>query len=170
MQAVIEVEELRQDWKPPFAKKRELRSHSVKEGDQFEVLKNGSYLFTVDAIQESKVQIAYNRLYTLKGYAHPSERKVWLDIHSPTPFASLWEDNGITKTVTLREVRSGETIKTPQPTSPSSDGNPETPASPPAEEEPRPSFEVLRQQAREEIAQSKYSTTVTNDTEIYRPR
>ncbi len=104
MEAIIEVEELRQDWKPPFAKKRETKSFTLKEGETFETLRDGAPLFTLQSIQGDKVLVQYSRHYSLKGFEHPTERKIWLNIHDPKKFSSLWEDNGVTKTVTLRQV------------------------------------------------------------------
>jgi hypothetical protein len=105
MQAVIEIENLQQDWKPPFAKKRETKSVTVNQGESFETLKDGTPLFTIHSIQGDKVLLQYSRMYTLKGYEHPTERKMWVTMHSPVKFSSLWEDNGTTKTVTLRSVK-----------------------------------------------------------------
>lgn len=106
MQAVIEVESLMQDWKPPFAKKRETKSVMVSEGEPVELLKDGSALFTIKSIQGDRILLQYSRMYTLKGYEHPTERQLWLGMHDSKKFSSLWDENGITKTVTLREVRS----------------------------------------------------------------
>lgn len=108
MQAVIEIENLQQDWKPPFAKKRETKSVTVSSGEAFETMKDGSPLFQIHAIQGDKVLLQYNRMYTLKGYEHPTERKLWLNMHMPVKFSSLWEDNGTTKTITLRSVKAGD--------------------------------------------------------------
>jgi hypothetical protein len=108
MQAVIEVESLSQDWKPPFAKKRETKSVTVNAGESFETLRDGSPLFTIHAVQGDKVLLQYNRMYTLKGYEHPTERKMWINLHAPVKFSSLWEDNGTTKTITLRSVKVGD--------------------------------------------------------------
>lgn len=118
MHAVVEVESLAQDWKPPFAKKRETKSFTVNEGEAIELLKDGSPLFTIKAIQGDRILLAYNRMYTLKGYEHPTERQLWLGMHEAKKFSSLWDENGITKTVTLREVRmaSGETVPEPAQT------------------------------------------------------
>lgn len=108
MHAVLEIESLAQDWKPPFAKRRETRSVSVSEGEIVETLKDGSALFTIKSIQGDRILLAYSRLYTLKGYEHPTERQLWLGMHEAKKFSSLWEDNGITKTVTLRDVKMGD--------------------------------------------------------------
>ncbi|MEK6970854.1 MAG: hypothetical protein AABW68_04165 [archaeon] len=113
MQAVIEIESLSQDWKPPFAKKRETKSIVVDEGANFEELKDGSPLFTLHSVQGDKILLQYSRMYTLKGYEHPTERKMWINMHSPVKFSSLWEDNGVTKTVTLRSIKVGDGETTP---------------------------------------------------------
>ncbi len=105
MQAIIEVQQLSQDWKPPFEKRRETRSLTVGEGEGFEPMKDGSHLFKLRTIDGSRILLEYNRLYTLKGYEHPTERKIWMEMNAPISFSSLWDENGITKTVTLRELR-----------------------------------------------------------------
>lgn len=125
MQAVIEIENLQQDWKPPFAKKRETTSLTVSEGDTIDSLRDGSPLFTIHTIQGDKILLQYNRMYTLKGYEHPTERKLWLTMHDSKKFSSLWDENGITKTVTLRGVKAGagETIPTPLETQAAANAN-----------------------------------------------
>lgn len=115
MQAMIEVESMQQDWKPPFAKKRETKSFTLGEGESFETVRDGSPLFTIQTIHGDKVLIQYNRLYTLKGYEHPTERKLWLNVHTPLKFSSLWDENGITKTLTLRSVKYNEGEHAPAP-------------------------------------------------------
>ena len=107
MQATIEIESLAQDWKPPFSKKRDTKSFVVSEGEVVESLRDGSPLFTIKSIQGDRILLVYNRLYSLKGYEHPTVRQLWLTIHDSKKFSSLWEDNGVTKTVTLREVKMG---------------------------------------------------------------
>lgn len=115
-----------QDWRPPFAKKRETQSFTVKEGETFEQVKDGAPLFAIQAIQGDKVLLEYNRMYTLKGYEHPTERCIWLNSHTPIKFSSLWEDNGITKTVTLRSVKYAEGETPPAPVEASANGNEST--------------------------------------------
>jgi hypothetical protein len=105
MEAIIEVETLRQDWKPPFEKKRDIQSFAVKEGMEFEQLKNGRNLFRVEQVLTNKILLGYDSVYALKGYEQSAQRKVWLTPHAGQNFSSLWEDNGVTKRVTLREVK-----------------------------------------------------------------
>lgn len=105
MQAVFEIQELSQDWKPPFKKNRSTKTVSVSEGDSFEPIRDGNHLFTLKGIHGSRALIAYNRLYTLKGYEHPTERQIWLELNEGKAFSSLWEENGITKTIYLRDVK-----------------------------------------------------------------
>ncbi len=112
MHAVIEIESLSQDWKPPFQKKRETKSVTVKEGETFEPLKDGSPLFAIQSIEGSRILLEYNRTYTLKGYEHPGERMLWVSLHTPVKFSSLWDDNGTTKTVTLREISGARPVAT----------------------------------------------------------
>jgi tricorn protease-like protein len=104
MQAVFEIQEMSQDWKPPFKKNRSTRTVTVAEGDSFEPLRQGDHLFTLKGIHGSRVLLAYNRLYTLKGYEHPTERQIWLEMNEGKAFSSLWDENGITKTIYLRDL------------------------------------------------------------------
>lgn len=104
MEAVIEVETLKQEWKPPFSKRRDSQSFTLNEGSEFESLKNGKNLFKVEQILQDRVLVSYASVYAPKGYGHSMERKVWLSPHSGLNFSSLWDDNGVTKKVTLREV------------------------------------------------------------------
>ncbi len=105
MQAVFEIQEISQDWKPPFKKNRSTKTLSVTEGDSFEPLRDGNHLFTLKGIHGNRVLLAYNRLYTLKGYEHPTERQIWLEMNEGKAFSSLWDENGITKTIYLRDLK-----------------------------------------------------------------
>ncbi len=105
MQAVFEIQDLSQEWKPPFKKNRSTKTVSVSEGDSFEPIRDGNHLFTLKGVHGTRVLIAYNRLYTLKGYEHPTERQIWLEMNEGKAFSSLWEENGITKTIYLRDLK-----------------------------------------------------------------
>lgn len=146
MHAVVEVESLMQDWKPPFAKKRETKSFTVAEGETIDLLKDGTPLFTIKAIQGDRILIGYSRMYTLKGYEHPTERQLWLGVHDSKKFSSLWEDNGVTKTVTLRGVKMAG-----------------------GEDVPAPVVESESESVQETRSSKGMASSSNSDTEIYRP-
>lgn len=148
MHAVVEIESLMQDWKPPFAKKRDTKSFTVNEGETLEMLKDGTPLFTIKSIQDDRILLGYSRMYTLKGYEHPTERQLWLGVHDSKKFSSLWGDNGVTKTVTLREVKTAGDENT---------------SPPPVEESPPEPVSEPRSSGR------GMSSSSNADSEIYRP-
>ena len=105
MHAVFEIQEMSQDWKPPFKKNRTNKTVTVAEGDSFEPIRDGNHLFTLKCVHGTRVLLGYNRLYTLKGYEHPTERQIWLEMNEGKAFSSLWDENGVTKTIYLRDLK-----------------------------------------------------------------
>lgn len=105
MQAIFEIQEMSQDWKPPFKKNRSSKTLTVAEGDSFETVRDGNPLFTLKSVHGNRVLLGYSRLYTLKGYEHPTERQIWLELNEGKAFSSLWDENGITKTIYLRDLK-----------------------------------------------------------------
>lgn len=105
MKAVIEIKELKQDWNPPFQKKRETKEVEVEEGQLFESNGNGGNVFRLVQIGKDRILVEYDVGYTNKGHAHPTNRQLWIEKHSSESFSQLWGNNGVTKTLTLKELR-----------------------------------------------------------------
>ena len=104
MKAVIEVKETNQDWKPPFKKNTKAEEITVQENGEFDALREKGFLFKVHRIQGDKVLVEYNRSYTIKGYEQPQNRSVWIGINESKSFSALWDDNGLTKTLTVKAI------------------------------------------------------------------
>lgn len=109
MIAVLEVKEVKQQWTHPFTKQTATKNVEVQENTEFEDMKNGSKLFKVRNVQPNRVLVEYNSLYSMKGYEQPRSKQVWIEINQQKDFCSLWENNGVTKSLVLKEVRANST-------------------------------------------------------------
>ncbi|MFH1544882.1 MAG: hypothetical protein ABIE23_02205 [archaeon] len=104
MKAFFKVKELQQDWRPPFEKRIEERELEVKEGQEFEADGDGKKVFKLLRAGNGRTLIEYSREYTPKGYCQPQNREFWLDRNESKSFSALWNNNGVTKTITLVKV------------------------------------------------------------------
>ncbi|MBI4043922.1 MAG: hypothetical protein HY393_03915 [Candidatus Diapherotrites archaeon] len=104
MKAVIEIKETSQDWRPPFKKNTKAEEITVQENTEFDPLKDKGHLFKVHRIAGDKVLVEYNRAYTVKGYEQPQNRSVWIGLNESKSFSALWNDNGTTKTLTVKAI------------------------------------------------------------------
>ncbi|MFA4906950.1 MAG: hypothetical protein WC602_01635 [archaeon] len=104
MKAIIEVKNIAQDWKPPFQKKIDVKEFTVDETKEFDEDSVHEFVFRLCRINGDKCQIEYNRGYTLKGYEQPGDRKIWLESGESKEISQLWNSNGITKKVTLKQL------------------------------------------------------------------
>jgi len=104
MKAVIEIKELKQDWNPPFQKKTELKEIEVQEGSMFESNGNGGNIFRLVKIGKDRVLVEYDAGYTNKGHVHPTNRQLWIEKNEAESFSMLWGNDGVTKTLTLKNL------------------------------------------------------------------
>lgn len=104
MKALIEVKELKQDWNPPFQKKTKKKEVEIEEGELFEANGNGGKVFRLIKIGKERMLIEYDVSYTNKGHVHPTNRQLWIGKGSSESFAELWGNNGVTKTLTLKNL------------------------------------------------------------------
>ena len=111
MIAVLELRESKQQWTHPFTRQTATKNVEVQENSEFEELKNGSKLFKVKSVQNTKVLVEYNPLYSMKGYEQPRNKQVWLELNQQKDFCALWENNGVTKSLTLKEVKANSTTQ-----------------------------------------------------------
>jgi hypothetical protein len=105
MKALIEVKELKQEWKPPFQKKTETKEIEVNEGASFELNGNKGNVFRLVQIGKDKILVEYDIGYTNKGHVHPTNRQLWITKGENESFSQLWGNDGVTKTLTLKELR-----------------------------------------------------------------
>lgn len=105
MQAVFELKQIEQSWSSPNTPKKTSMKEVVAELDQtFDLTEKGEPMFRVAKFGTDKVLIEYNRAYTLKGYEQPMSRTIWLEPHKSVEFSSLWNSNGVTKRLTLKNL------------------------------------------------------------------
>jgi len=104
MKAVIEINELKQDWNPPFQKKTEVKEIEVEEGALFESNGNGKTVFRLVQIGKDRILVEYDVSYTNKGHVHPTNRQIWIEKNESESFAELWGNNGTTKKLTLKTL------------------------------------------------------------------
>ena len=104
MKAMIEVRELKQDWSPPFQKKTELKEVEAEEGELFEANGHGGKVFRLVKIGKDRILVEYDIAYTNKGHVHPTNRQLWIGKGDSESFAQLWGSNGLTKTLTLKNL------------------------------------------------------------------
>lgn len=105
MQAVFELKQIEQSWSSPSTPKKITVKEIVAELDQtFDQTEKGEPMFRLAKFGTDKVLIEYNRAYTLKGYEQPMSRTTWLEPHKSVEFSSLWNSNGVTKRLTLKNL------------------------------------------------------------------
>lgn len=104
MEVVFELKEVFQSWAPPFDKKIEEKSFSVKENENFDQMQGseGQPIFKLVSAHQDKALVEYNRLYTLKGYNQPASRQVWIGLGESIEFSHMWGNHGVTKKLTYK--------------------------------------------------------------------
>ena len=105
MNAVFEVKEVVSDWNPPFAKKVSVEQFNVAERADFSLFDGlNENVFRVLKVEDGKALIQYHYQFSLKEYARPQNRQLWMEAGKPVSFTFLWGDKGITKTLMLKGV------------------------------------------------------------------
>jgi len=102
--AVFLVKSITQHWKPPFGKEMTDLEISVEEGQYFDSMPKEGPLFKLLQCDGNKALVEFNDKFTLKGHLHPRNRQIWIDKEEPVSFTYLWGENGITKSLVLREI------------------------------------------------------------------
>ena len=108
MKAIFEVTSVSNQWKPPFAKKKEVNEYTVEENQSFEDINmNGvaGKVFTVKAIRDGKALVKYDKNFMAKGYGEdPMQKEKWATEGNMMEFSFLWGENGVTKRLLLKKV------------------------------------------------------------------
>ena len=105
MKAFFDLKEVRQSWsKPNEPKKITAKEVIAEEGEQFDMTEKNEPMFRLLRANGGKVLLEYNRAYTLKGYEQPLSRTVWMEERQTIEFSSLWNNNGLTKKLTLKKI------------------------------------------------------------------
>jgi triphosphoribosyl-dephospho-CoA synthetase len=110
LEVVFEIKEVFQHWAPPFEKRTEEKSFTVKENENFDQMQQaeGQPIFRLVSAHQDKALVEYNRLYTLKGYSQPANRQVWINLGDSIEFSYLWGNHGITKKLTYKGLNGGQ--------------------------------------------------------------
>lgn len=105
MKAYFDLKEVSQSWsKPNEPKKITAKEVVAEEGEQFDMTEKNEPMFRLLRANGDKVLLEYNRAYTLKGYEQPLSRTVWMEERQTIEFSSLWNNNGLTKKLTLKKL------------------------------------------------------------------
>ena len=103
--AVFFVKQTMNKWRPPFGKVVTNNEASVEEGQQFdEMEKPKGYTFKLVRCDTDRALVEFNRLFDLKGHEHPANRRVWVGKIDEINFTYLWGEDGITKSLLLKET------------------------------------------------------------------
>jgi hypothetical protein len=106
MQAVFEVKEISQPWKPPFEKKVSSKEYRVQANEGFDAAPRVTgTVFKLLQIAGDKVLVEYHRDFTPKGYEQPQARQFWFSVGETREFSHLWGENGTTKKLTFKGMR-----------------------------------------------------------------
>jgi len=102
--AIFEVKSIVQHWGPPFGKEVSTEEISVSEGKSFDSHPKAGSIFKLVKLGKGKALVEFNEKFTLKGHEHPRNRQVWVDKLEPVSFTYLWGNDGMTKSLKLKEI------------------------------------------------------------------
>ena len=103
MAAVFELKTVAQDWRPPFKKTSTVQEVTVNAGDVFCDDGKGNFVFKLLQMEGDRALVEFDREYTVKGYEIPTNRKIWIDKLDFKSFSALWQENGSTKMLKLKQ-------------------------------------------------------------------
>jgi len=105
LKAIFAVKSIENQWKPPFRKTIEDKELTVSENESFEKFDGREEnVFKLLKVGADNVVIEYHREFTLKNYQQPSSKQLQLELNEPQSFTFLWGEDGITKTLTLKQT------------------------------------------------------------------
>ena len=105
MQAIFELKNILQQWKPPFEKKIETKEVTVAENDFFDHFDgNKEYSFKLLKVDGARALVEYNLHFTMKGYEVPREKRVWIGKQDAVSFTYQWGNDGTTKSLKLKDI------------------------------------------------------------------
>ena len=102
--AIFEVKSIVQHWGPPFGKEVSSKDVAVSEGNSFDNHPKAGSIFKLIKCKDDKALVEFSEKFTLKGHEHPRNRRVWIDKEAPVSFTYLWGNNGMTKSLTLKQI------------------------------------------------------------------
>jgi len=101
---VFLVKSITQKWRPPFGKGVTELEMDVGEGEQFDSHPKAGSIFKLVKLDEDKALVEFSEKFTLKGHLHPRDRQIWIGKEKPVSFTYLWGEDGMTKSLKLKEI------------------------------------------------------------------
>jgi hypothetical protein len=77
---------------------------TVPEGQHFDSMEKEGPIFRLIKCDGNKALVEFSEKFTLKGHLHPRNRQVWIESLEPTSFTYLWGNDGITKSLKVKEI------------------------------------------------------------------
>ncbi|MCD6434177.1 MAG: hypothetical protein J7L14_01035 [Candidatus Diapherotrites archaeon] len=102
MKAIIRIDELLQDWRPPFRKERKTKELVVKEGEAFDEV-YGNKVFRLVSLYGNTAKIEFTKDFVVKE-GNLQDGFLLLRVGEKAKLSFLWGNNGITKTLHLRAI------------------------------------------------------------------
>lgn len=102
--AIFAVKSTLHRWRPPFGKDISDCVMEVSEGKHFDSMKKEGPIFKLIKCDGNKALVEFSEKFTLKGHLHPRDRQVWIEKTEATDFTYLWGEDGITKSLKLKEI------------------------------------------------------------------
>ena len=102
--AIFAVKSIIHKWRPPFGKDISSQDLFVTEGQSFDNMEKEGPIFKLLKCDGNKALIEFSDKFTLKGHLHPRNRQVWIGDSEETSFTYLWGEDGITKSLKLKEI------------------------------------------------------------------
>ena len=113
MQAIFEVQETSQPWRPPFEKTVSTKEYRVQANEGFDLApKISGAIFKLVQIAGDKALVEYHRDFTPKGYEQPQARQFWFKTGESREFSHLWGENGTTKKLTFKGMDATSAMET----------------------------------------------------------
>jgi len=102
--AVFRVKSTVHKWRPPFGKDVSSQEMAVSEGKHFDSMAKEGSIFRLVKCDGNKALVEFSEKFTLKGHLHPRNRQVWIGQQEAVNFTYLWGEDGITKSLLLKEI------------------------------------------------------------------
>lgn len=103
--AVFSLKSTIHKWTPPFSRDVTHAELNVEEGQGFDDLeKIEGKVFKLVKCDGNKALVEFNHKFTLKGHEHPRNRQIWVGRLETINFTYLWGEDGITKSLRLKEI------------------------------------------------------------------
>ena len=107
-QAIFLVKSIVSKWRPPFGKEITKLEMDIDEGKTFDSMPKEGSIFKLVKCDGNRALVEFSEKFTLKGHLHPRNRQVWIEKNEAVDFTYLWGEDGITKSLKLKEITDQE--------------------------------------------------------------